>query len=191
MVFGATVFNPVWCCLSNMISWCYYVHLWQLCVFNPSGDGTLGVLNIKRRRFELLSEIQIGDLTSVSIMKVSVKRWSVIVTAILPFLLSACILWLITISFSLTHREVVRLCVAPPRALYTSSTGMVLGPPVTVLIFRQSLWIVSFLLQRVYCVLPLWMVLSGKTISKSISMSRAGRFFSFFRFIRIYVFNAI
>lgn len=36
-----------------------------------SGDGTMGVFNIKKRRFELLSELQNGDLTSVSIMKVS------------------------------------------------------------------------------------------------------------------------
>lgn len=35
-----------------------------------SGDGCLGVFNIKRRRFELLSEPQSGDLTSVTIMKV-------------------------------------------------------------------------------------------------------------------------
>uniref|UniRef100_A0A3Q3EY87 WD repeat domain 55 n=1 Tax=Labrus bergylta TaxID=56723 RepID=A0A3Q3EY87_9LABR len=34
-----------------------------------SGDGTMGVFNIKRRRFELLSEFQSGDLTSVTIMK--------------------------------------------------------------------------------------------------------------------------
>lgn len=38
-----------------------------------SGDGTMGVFNIKRRRFELLSEFQSGDLTSVAIMKVSVS----------------------------------------------------------------------------------------------------------------------
>lgn len=36
-----------------------------------SGDGSMGVFNLKRRRFELLSEIQDGDLTSVSIMKVT------------------------------------------------------------------------------------------------------------------------
>lgn len=35
-----------------------------------SGDGCLGVFNIKRRRFELLSEPQSGDLTSVTLMKV-------------------------------------------------------------------------------------------------------------------------
>lgn len=34
-----------------------------------SGDGTMGVFNIKRRRFELLSEFQSGDLTSVALMK--------------------------------------------------------------------------------------------------------------------------
>lgn len=34
-----------------------------------SGDGTMGVFNIKRRRFELLSEDQAGDLTSVVLMK--------------------------------------------------------------------------------------------------------------------------
>lgn len=38
-------------------------------LLTSSGDGTLGVFNIKRRRFELLSEVQAGDLTSVSIMK--------------------------------------------------------------------------------------------------------------------------
>lgn len=38
--------------------------------FFCSGDGTMGVFNIKRRRFDLLSEFQNGDLTSISIMKV-------------------------------------------------------------------------------------------------------------------------
>ncbi|TTU76951.1 WD repeat-containing protein 55 [Bagarius yarrelli] len=38
-------------------------------LLTSSGDGTLGVFNLKRRRFELLSEMQDGDLTSVSIMK--------------------------------------------------------------------------------------------------------------------------
>ncbi|KAM4747304.1 WD repeat-containing protein 55 [Rhinophrynus dorsalis] len=38
-------------------------------LLTSSGDGTLGVFNIKRRRFELLSEYQNGDLTSVAIMK--------------------------------------------------------------------------------------------------------------------------
>ncbi|KPP69765.1 WD repeat-containing protein 55-like [Scleropages formosus] len=33
------------------------------------GDGTMGVFNIRRRRFELLSEFQSADLTSVAIMK--------------------------------------------------------------------------------------------------------------------------
>ncbi|NXC28299.1 WDR55 protein, partial [Campylorhamphus procurvoides] len=33
------------------------------------GDGTLGVYNVKRRRFELLSEPQNGDLTSVVLLK--------------------------------------------------------------------------------------------------------------------------
>ncbi|NXK92332.1 WDR55 protein, partial [Formicarius rufipectus] len=33
------------------------------------GDGTLGVYNVKRRRFELLSEPQNGDLTSVALLK--------------------------------------------------------------------------------------------------------------------------
>lgn len=42
-----------------------------------SGDGTMGVFNIKRRRFEVLSEFQNGDLTSVSIMKVSLNNVSV------------------------------------------------------------------------------------------------------------------
>lgn len=46
--------------------------LWPslLLCFLCSGDGCLGVFNIKRRRFELLSEPQSGDLTSVTIMKV-------------------------------------------------------------------------------------------------------------------------
>ncbi|XP_068133908.1 WD repeat-containing protein 55 isoform X2 [Hyperolius riggenbachi] len=38
-------------------------------LLTASGDGTMGVFNIKRRRFELLSEYQSGDLTSLSIMK--------------------------------------------------------------------------------------------------------------------------
>ncbi|XP_063784850.1 WD repeat-containing protein 55 isoform X2 [Pseudophryne corroboree] len=38
-------------------------------LLTASGDGTMGVFNIKRRRFELLSEYQNGDLTSVAIMK--------------------------------------------------------------------------------------------------------------------------
>lgn len=43
-----------------------------------SGDGTLGVFNVKRRRFELLSEPQNGDLTSVVLMKVGTAppTWS-------------------------------------------------------------------------------------------------------------------
>ncbi|XP_010778481.1 WD repeat-containing protein 55 [Notothenia coriiceps] len=38
-------------------------------LLTTSGDGTMGVFNIKRRRFELLSENQTGDLTSVALMK--------------------------------------------------------------------------------------------------------------------------
>ncbi|XP_061104530.1 WD repeat-containing protein 55 isoform X2 [Conger conger] len=38
-------------------------------LLTSSGDGMLGVFNIKRRRFDLLSEFQSGDLTSVAIMK--------------------------------------------------------------------------------------------------------------------------
>ncbi|XP_030068289.1 WD repeat-containing protein 55 isoform X1 [Microcaecilia unicolor] len=38
-------------------------------LLTTSGDGTMGVFNIKRRRFELLSEYQNGDLTSISLMK--------------------------------------------------------------------------------------------------------------------------
>ncbi|XP_035291265.1 WD repeat-containing protein 55 isoform X2 [Anguilla anguilla] len=38
-------------------------------LLTSSGDGTMGVFNIKRRRFDLLSEFQSGDLTSVAIMK--------------------------------------------------------------------------------------------------------------------------
>uniref|UniRef100_A0A8C6YV92 WD repeat domain 55 n=1 Tax=Nothoprocta perdicaria TaxID=30464 RepID=A0A8C6YV92_NOTPE len=42
-------------------------------LLTASGDGTLGVFNIKRRRFELLSEPQNGDLTSVVLLKVGKK----------------------------------------------------------------------------------------------------------------------
>ncbi|XP_021266047.1 WD repeat-containing protein 55 [Numida meleagris] len=38
-------------------------------LLTASGDGTMGVFNIKRRRFELLSEPQSGDLTSVVLLK--------------------------------------------------------------------------------------------------------------------------
>nr|7KQQ_A Chain A, WD repeat-containing protein 55 [Homo sapiens]7KQQ_B Chain B, WD repeat-containing protein 55 [Homo sapiens] len=38
-------------------------------LLTASGDGCLGIFNIKRRRFELLSEPQSGDLTSVTLMK--------------------------------------------------------------------------------------------------------------------------
>ncbi|XP_062300866.1 WD repeat-containing protein 55 [Scomber scombrus] len=38
-------------------------------LLTSSGDGTMGVFNIKRRRFEFLSEVQGGDLTSVALMK--------------------------------------------------------------------------------------------------------------------------
>uniref|UniRef100_A0A8D0FBQ2 WD repeat domain 55 n=1 Tax=Strix occidentalis caurina TaxID=311401 RepID=A0A8D0FBQ2_STROC len=38
-------------------------------LLTASGDGTLGVFNVKRRRFELLSEPQNGDLTSVALLK--------------------------------------------------------------------------------------------------------------------------
>ncbi|KAK5893087.1 hypothetical protein CgunFtcFv8_005994 [Champsocephalus gunnari] len=38
-------------------------------LLTTSGDGTMGVFNIKRRRFELLSEYQTGDLTSLALMK--------------------------------------------------------------------------------------------------------------------------
>lgn len=38
-------------------------------LLTSSGDGMMGVFNIKRRRFDLLSEFQSGDLTSVAIMK--------------------------------------------------------------------------------------------------------------------------
>nr|XP_027324174.2 WD repeat-containing protein 55 isoform X1 [Anas platyrhynchos] len=38
-------------------------------LLTASGDGTMGVFNIKRRRFELLSEPQNGDLTSVALLK--------------------------------------------------------------------------------------------------------------------------
>ncbi|XP_059847784.1 WD repeat-containing protein 55 isoform X1 [Hypanus sabinus] len=38
-------------------------------LLTTSGDGTMCVFNIKRRRFELQSEFQDGDLTSLAIMK--------------------------------------------------------------------------------------------------------------------------
>ncbi|XP_009866057.1 PREDICTED: WD repeat-containing protein 55, partial [Apaloderma vittatum] len=43
-------------------------------LLTASGDGTLGVFNVKRRRFELLSEPQNGDLTSVALLKVGPDR---------------------------------------------------------------------------------------------------------------------
>ncbi|XP_004696729.1 WD repeat-containing protein 55 [Echinops telfairi] len=42
-------------------------------LLTASGDSCLGVFNIKRRRFELLSEPQSGDLTSVTLMKCGKK----------------------------------------------------------------------------------------------------------------------
>ncbi|XP_076993324.1 WD repeat-containing protein 55 [Tamandua tetradactyla] len=42
-------------------------------LLTASGDGCLGVFNIKRCRFELLSEPQSGDLTSVTLMKYGKK----------------------------------------------------------------------------------------------------------------------
>nr|XP_056718268.1 WD repeat-containing protein 55 [Euleptes europaea] len=38
-------------------------------LLTASGDGTMGVFNIRRRRFELLSEPQNGDLTAVALVK--------------------------------------------------------------------------------------------------------------------------
>ncbi|XP_035005403.1 WD repeat-containing protein 55 [Hippoglossus stenolepis] len=38
-------------------------------LLTTSGDGTMGVFHLKRRRFELLSEYQSGDLTSLALMK--------------------------------------------------------------------------------------------------------------------------
>ncbi|XP_013924221.1 PREDICTED: WD repeat-containing protein 55 [Thamnophis sirtalis] len=38
-------------------------------LLTTSGDGTMGVFNIRRRRFELLSEPQNGDLMAISLMK--------------------------------------------------------------------------------------------------------------------------
>ncbi|NXC49780.1 WDR55 protein, partial [Penelope pileata] len=38
-------------------------------LLTASGDGTMGVFNVKRCRFELLSEPQSGDLTSISLLK--------------------------------------------------------------------------------------------------------------------------
>nr|XP_020012737.1 WD repeat-containing protein 55 [Castor canadensis] len=42
-------------------------------LLTASGDGCLGVFNIKRCRFELLSEPQPGDLTSITLMKCGKK----------------------------------------------------------------------------------------------------------------------
>lgn len=50
----------------SLLKWSFPFNLFVL----YSGDGCLGVFNIKRRRFELLSEPQSGDLTSVTLMKV-------------------------------------------------------------------------------------------------------------------------
>nr|XP_034959403.1 WD repeat-containing protein 55 [Zootoca vivipara] len=38
-------------------------------LLTTSGDGTMGVFNIRRRRFELLSEPQNGDLSAIALMK--------------------------------------------------------------------------------------------------------------------------
>ncbi|XP_019361549.1 PREDICTED: WD repeat-containing protein 55 [Gavialis gangeticus] len=38
-------------------------------LLTTSGDGTMGVFNLKRHRFELQSESQNGDLTSIALMK--------------------------------------------------------------------------------------------------------------------------
>lgn len=56
-------------CVKCPPQWELWPSLLLLCSLY-SGDGCLGVFNIRRRRFELLSEPQSGDLTSVTIMKV-------------------------------------------------------------------------------------------------------------------------
>ncbi|XP_028298255.1 WD repeat-containing protein 55 [Gouania willdenowi] len=38
-------------------------------LLTASGDGTMGVFNVRRRRYELQSEAQSGDLTAVEVMK--------------------------------------------------------------------------------------------------------------------------
>lgn len=68
-----------WCVGSCLCVFCRMLHMvikskpvmtskHGLCVI-LSGDCTMGVFNIKRRRFEFLSEYQSGDLTSVVLMK--------------------------------------------------------------------------------------------------------------------------
>ena len=95
-----------------------------------SGDGTLGVFNVKRRRFELLSEPQNGDLTSVVLLKVgtgpchraescrslSTPRVSCSASALLS---------------SILPRGGRKWHVAPAKAPSTSSTGTASGPPAT------------------------------------------------------------
>jgi hypothetical protein len=108
-----------------------------------SGDGTMGVFNIKRRRFELLSEFQSGDLTSVAIMKVSVSSSFSEGSGLAGLLAETLeILALSKKTFrvnnlscplfpALSHSEGRRWCVAPVKGLCTSSTGTALEPPVT------------------------------------------------------------
>uniref|UniRef100_A0A9L0TF21 WD repeat-containing protein 55 n=1 Tax=Equus caballus TaxID=9796 RepID=A0A9L0TF21_HORSE len=59
-------------CVKCPPQWELWPSLLLLCSLY-SGDGCLGVFNIRRRRFELLSEPQSGDLTSVTIMKCGKK----------------------------------------------------------------------------------------------------------------------
>lgn len=93
-----------------------------------SGDGTLGVFNVKRRRFDLVSEPQNGDLTSVVLMKVGTAppAWSRIP---LP---RSCSEFSVSLP-SLVPRGGGRWLVAPAKAPSTSSTGTASGLPATAL----------------------------------------------------------
>uniref|UniRef100_A0A8C3XCN8 WD repeat domain 55 n=1 Tax=Cyanoderma ruficeps TaxID=181631 RepID=A0A8C3XCN8_9PASS len=101
-------------------------------LLTASGDGTLGVFNVKRRRFELLSEPQNGDLTSVVLMKVGTAP-QLGAGAHCP-LFSLRVFCSASASLpSLVSRGGGRWRVAPAKAPFTSSTGTALGLPATAL----------------------------------------------------------
>lgn len=95
-----------------------------------SGDGTLGVFNVKRRRFDLLSEPQNGDLTSVVLLKVGAGpcrgagSCGSLSTLRVPCSASALL-------SSVLPREGRKWRAAPAKAPSTSSTGTASGPPAT------------------------------------------------------------
>lgn len=122
-----------------------------------SGDGCLGVFNIRRRRFELLSEPQSGDLTSVTLMKVQLggAGWG---CAIGTWCDVAPQTWFALFPCSVGRRWPV----APVKVPSTSSTGMALGPQVTALPCELSPLTAWFQSLRVCCVPAPLMESSGE-----------------------------